>query len=243
MLDKRGVVVKKPRFLVLSGDGINCERESALALSESGFLANIVHLNELISAPNSLFEYDGMILPGGFSFADELGSGKVLAMKIVQNLGDEFLKFTSKKKPILGICNGFQVLLALKILPGATLTNNSSGKFIDKWSRIDVDDKSHCVWTAKVDSKIMLPIRHGEGKVVFESEDHYKQLLAKGQLPLKYEADENGSYENVAAICDSTGLIMGMMPHPECAVFKHTTPNGITPFGKQMFDSVYDYFN
>ncbi len=221
-----------PRFLILAGDGINCERETALAFELAGGRAEIVHVNDLLEDATMLDAFDGMAIPGGFSFGDELGSGQLLALKIRHGLGDAFRAFVAAQKPVIGICNGFQVLVKLGLLPwpeeerAASLTANEHGAFMDCWSPLRVNADSVCVWTQGIEkSQIELPVRHGEGRLVLKPgrEDHiYKRLVENGQIPLTYKTDINGSYAHIAALCDPTGLVLGMMPHPEAFIFNAT---------------------
>ena len=219
-----------PKFLVLSGDGVNCERETAAAFIHAGGAADIVHINRLLDNPKMLNGYDGLALPGGFSFGDELGSGQLLALKIRAQLGDAFRNFTAQKKPVIGICNGFQVLVRLGLLPfpdqprAAALAVNSHSTFMNKWADLQNDDSSVCLWT-KGSGDLSLPVRHKEGRIVLapqREKEIYKTLVKNGQIPLRYREDINGSCERIAALCDPSGLILGMMPHPEAFVFQAT---------------------
>lgn len=221
----------KPNFLVLSGDGINCERETAAAFEESGATSTIVHINDLLESKTRLNQFDGLALPGGFSFGDELGSGQILSMKIKHGLSDEFKSFVESKKPIIGICNGFQVLVKLGALPSferereIALAHNISGEFINKWSKMKVN-KSVCKWTHDIsEAEIELPVRHAEGRIIFKQGQEvsiYNRLIKNGQIPFTYTEDINGSYERIAGVCDESGMILGLMPHPEAYLYKAT---------------------
>ena len=193
-------------------------------------------------------------MPGGFSFGDELGSGQLLALKIRAQLGDIFRDFTARKKPVIGICNGFQVLVRLGLLPfpdaprAASLAVNSHGEFMNKWADLKTDSSSVCLWTKDMED-ISLPVRHKEGRIVLTpgaEKDVYKMLVKNGQIPLRYAADINGSYERIAAICDPSGLILGMMPHPEAFVFQATgKQRHHNPLekgaGLQLFENILRY--
>lgn len=217
------------KILILSGDGINCERETARAFSLAGAEPKIIHVNDLLARPVLLREYQAFALPGGFSFGDDLGSGQVLALKLQTVLGEELRSFVDAKKPVIGICNGFQALAKLGLLPDPfqprtmALARNSSGHFMDRWVELEVEEKSPCIWTKNLslETGFMLPIRHGEGRVVFtpgEEESIHRRLSVQGQIPLRYKEDINGSYARIAGVCDPTGLVFGLMPHPEAAV-------------------------
>ncbi len=222
-----------PSFIVLSGDGINCERETARAIELARGSAKIVHINDLLASPEILNDHEGLAIPGGFSFGDELGSGQIMALKIRHKLGDAFFSMVEKKKPIIGICNGFQVLVKLGLLPFpkdqervAALAANDHGRFIDRWVGLHVNKDSVCLWTKGLPASYLeLPIRHGEGRIVFrqgEEEKIYNMLLRQKQIPLVYTEDVNGSYGRIAALTDPSGVVLGLMPHPEAFVAKAT---------------------
>jgi phosphoribosylformylglycinamidine synthase I len=227
----------KIKALVLTGDGINCEEETALAFREKGIQVEIIHISDLIETPSKLESVHILALPGGFSFGDEIGSGQILALKLKYSLGFELKKFIENKKLIIGICNGFQALVRLGLLPepfkprSMTLTHNRQGHFINRWVDLDVPT-SHCVWTKEIQSqKISLPIRHGEGKIVFSGNEEnqtslYNTLSKNGQIALSYSEDVNGSYAQIAGVCDPSGKILGLMPHPEAATSGWHNPSG-----------------
>lgn len=228
---------KKIQVLVLTGDGINCEEETALAFKEEGAETKIVHIADLIAAPELLQEAHILALPGGFSFGDELGSGQVLALKLKHALGAELKKFVEEKKLIIGICNGFQALVRLGLLPRPftertmSLTHNRQGHFIDRWVQLEVP-RSKCVWTTALQERdILLPIRHGEGRIVFAGDENAQQLTyetiqAQGQVALRYSEDVNGSFQRIAGVCDPEGRVFGLMPHPEAATSNWLMPSG-----------------
>ncbi|MDE2337433.1 MAG: phosphoribosylformylglycinamidine synthase subunit PurQ [Alphaproteobacteria bacterium] len=224
--------MSQPVFLILSGDGINCERETAAALAAAGAKAEIVHINDLAARPDSLARFDGMAIPGGFSFGDELGSGQILALKIRHKLGKRFFDFVAARKPVIGICNGFQVLVKLGLLPYPetqkrvmALAPNTQGGFIDRWVTLQPAQNSVCKWTEGMET-FDLPIRHGEGRVVFSEDAIYHELRDNGQIALAYAEDVNGSHKRIAGLCDPSGLIFGLMPHPEAFAHQatHRTP-------------------
>ena len=216
------------KALVLTGDGINCERETARAFRLAGAEAEIVHVNDLFENPQRLEEFQALALPGGFSFGDDLGSGQVLALKLELELGEAFKKFVQAEKPVIGICNGFQTLTKLGLLPepfgerSMALARNEQGHFVDRWVDLEIDENSKCIWTRGINEKdLMLPIRHGEGRVVFragEEETIHRGLSVAGQVPIRYRENVNGSHGRIAGVCDPKGLVFGLMPHPEAAV-------------------------
>ncbi len=221
----------KPRALVLTGYGINTDLEMAYAFELAGAEAERVHLGDLISGNVKLSDYQIFVVPGGFAFADDLGAGKVFAERLRTHLMDELLAFIEAGKLVLGVCNGFQALVKLGLLPAlsrygvqeATLTFNDSGRFEDRWVYLEPERDSVCVFTCRL-GRIYLPVRHGEGKFVPQDAGALKQLNAQGQVALRYVDPEgrpagcpwnpNGSVENIAGICDPTGRVFGLMPHP-----------------------------
>lgn len=214
----------KPKVLVLYGYGINCDNETKRGFELAGGEPERVHLNQLISGEKKLKDYQILAMPGGFSFGDDLGAGKVLAIKIKQNLTQDLQEFIEDEKLLIGICNGFQAMVKLDVLPASTLTFNDSGRFEDRWVYLRVNQKSPCVWTKGIET-LYLAVRHGEGKFIFASEEVKEKAIRQNQIVLQY-ADEKGNLAgypwnpdgaqlNIAGICDETGRILGMMPHPE----------------------------
>jgi phosphoribosylformylglycinamidine synthase len=230
---------------VITGYGLNCDYETDHALKLAGADSRRIHINELIGAARSgsgprLEDYHILVFGGGFSWGDDHGAGVLLASKMRFNLGAEIERFIREGKLILGICNGFQSLVNLGLLPGwdgsyrerrVALTCNDSGNFIDVWVGLKVNPLSPCVFTRGM-SRIDLPVRHGEGKFYASLRD-LDRLTAAGQVVMQY-ADEagreargrwplnpNGSLGDIAGICDPTGRVFGLMPHPEA--FNHYT--------------------
>jgi len=254
----------KPKALILTGYGINTDLEMAYAFELVGAGAERVHLNDLIAGEAKLAKFDIFVIPGGFSFADDLGAGKVLAERLRVHLMDELLQFIKDGKLILGVCNGFQVLVKLGLLPAlehyglqeATLTFNESGRFEDRWVHLKLEDDSVCLFTRGLE-RIDLPVRHAEGKFVPKDEGVLKCLNANGQVVLRYVDPEgrlggypwnpNGSVENIAGICDPTGRVFGLMPHPEAYLHEYHHPRwtrGDAPKesqGLQIFRNAVDY--
>jgi phosphoribosylformylglycinamidine synthase subunit PurQ / glutaminase len=203
----------------------------------------MVHLNRVLTNPSILRDYQLMALPGGFSYGDDIAAGRIFANQIVHHLSEAFHAFRDAGKPIIGVCNGFQVLVKTDLLPGSigdrsgqtcTLTNNDSGRFIDRWVRL-MPRPSKCIWTAGMDQMIELPIAHGEGKFVPATESVRQALHENHQIALVYAKPDgapagglfpdnpNGSIDDIAGVCDQSGLVFGLMPHPERYVrsFQH----------------------
>jgi len=222
-----------PRALVLTGYGINCDFETLAALEMAGAKAERVHINDLIEGARNLSDYQILAFPGGFSYGDDVASGKVLAVKSKAGLGDEIARFIGDGKLVIGICNGFQAMAKYGLVADregdyrtqrVTVTYNDSGRFEDRWVHlIPATDK--CVWTRGIDS-LYLPVAHGEGKF-FAADDILGAIEADQQVVFRYATADgdpargefphnpNGSLNDVAAICDPTGKVFGMMPHPE----------------------------
>lgn len=217
-------MVSKPKVLVLSGHGLNCETETAFAFEQAGAQAQIIHIQDLIDNKKLFAGFEILVFPGGFSFGDDMGSGKALANIIKKNLYDELLEFKNKGNMILGICNGFQVLTQLGLLPGA-LMHNDSARFIDTWVGLKFSGDSP--WLKGL-AEMSLPIAHGEGRYFLgdEERDSVISAINAGKISvLHYTENPNGSLEDIAGITDESGLVLGMMPHPERAIFSHHHPN------------------
>ncbi len=241
------------KVLVLTGDGVNCERETARAFEMHGALTKIAHINDLEGSASRIHDFDILALPGGFSFGDDLGSGKVFALKIEKFIGDEFKKFVANKKPVIGICNGFQVLTKLGAFTDFDsryigLAHNDSGQFIDQWETLQVQS-SPCIWTKGIGT-IKLPIRHGEGRFILNRQNEELSQLcdafkASHQVVLTYEKNPNGAHDNIAGVCDASGLIFGLMPHPEAAVKSELYPGGkvVGALGSALFKNAIEYVN
>jgi len=218
--------MSKARTLILRAPGTNCDEETAFAFKQAGAETSLVHISRLIRHEQRLEDYQIMVIPGGFTYGDDLGGGKVLANEIRLKLGDDIERFIESGRLILGICNGFQVLVKAGILPGfksqqgLTLATNDSGRFECRWVYLSTNKKSRCVFTRGIEY-LYLPVAHAEGKIVTDVEVLTELDVAlnytdeHGNRQVGYPYNPNGSVENVAGICDNTGRIFALMPHPE----------------------------
>ncbi len=217
------------KALIIFGFGINCERETAYAFNLLDVDYKYAHLNELIDEKIDLKEFHIIVFPGGFSFGDELGAGKAFAnkLKYKSSLKEKLLEFVDEGKCILGICNGFQVLSQLGFFSTEGLTTlkaNIPNYFINKWVKLKVCS-SKCIFLKGIDN-LYLPIRHGEGCFFAKSEKTIEAMFANQKIALKYsEENPNGSLFDIAGVCDDSGLVFGLMPHPEAALFFENLPN------------------
>ena len=228
----------KPRAIILRTAGTNCDYETRYALEKAGADVDLVHVNQLVKDKGLLSSYHIFVLPGGFTYGDDIAAGKVLANQLRHHLLDELTRFVDDGKLVIGICNGFQVLIKMGLLPGIngtqpsstneyrqefTLTYNDSNKFEDRWVYLkSLSDKS--VFIDK-DCLLYVPIAHAEGKFVAGNGGELEALGKSGQIIFKYVDKDgnianypwnpNGSVDNIAGVCDSTGRVIGMMPHPE----------------------------
>lgn len=213
----------KPRVIIFSGYGLNCEEETKFAFEKVGGKADIVHINDLIAMPEMLLEYQILAFPGGFSYGDDTGSGKAYANKLKNHLSKELKEFLSRDTLMIGICNGFQILTALGILPGA-LTYNKNGKYLDRW--VDLKVKGRSPWLAGI-KKISLPIAHGEGRYITDGKNYQVAFTYKKGDICNFQnlgKNPNGSMHDIAGILGYNGRVLGMMPHPERAMFFHHSP-------------------
>ena len=233
----------KIKALVITGFGLNCERETAAACALAGAEPELVHLNDLLSGERKLESYHLLCFIGGFSFGDHLGSGTVFANRVKFHLRDQLQKFVDDGKLVIGICNGFQTLTRLGMVPAldgdyftqtAALAHNDSGVFRDDWCTLKADPESPCVFTKGIDL-VRLPLRHGEGKfvaddpVIAEIEKRHlaavKYVNADGTPATTFPANPNGSINAIAGICDPTGRVFGLMPHPEAFLSPFNAPD------------------
>ena len=218
----------KVKVLVLRAPGTNCDGETAFAFQQAGAVPSLCHVNQLIRHERRLSDYQVLVFPGGFSYGDDIAAGKVQAVELKQKLGEEIRQFVSDGGLVLGICNGFQVLAKAGILPDLnrpdapplTLAANDSGKFECRWTHLLVAGKSPCVFTQGIDS-MYLPVAHGEGKVITDMRGLREINTAvyyadeSGNTQAGYPHNPNGSMNNIAGVCDPSGRIFALMPHPE----------------------------
>ncbi len=222
----------QPKACILTGYGINCDHETQFALTQAGFETKCVHVNDLIDGLDRLTDYQLLAFPGGFSYGDDIAAGRVLGNRIRTRLHEPLLRFVEEDRLVIGICNGFQVMANLGLFSygetqtqtPVTLSYNDSGRYEDRWVHLKEQD-SVCVFTQGL-GQVYYPVAHGEGKFV-ASEETLVLLNERKQVALRYcledgsaangqfPASPNGSREDIAGICDPTGRIFGMMPHPE----------------------------
>ncbi len=236
---------KSVKAIVIAGNGTNCEREVAHACKLAGAeVADIVHIAEILAGRVKLEDYHFLNLAGGFLDGDDLGSAKAGANRLLnarvvgseQSVADQLQQFVADGKLVMGVCNGFQLMVKMGLLPSVdggigqtcTLTHNDGGRFEDRWSYLKVDPESPCVFTSGLDD-LYLPVRHGEGKFVTDTEKTLQQLEQNHLCVVKYANSEmkptmeypdnpNGSQSAIAGICDPSGRLFGLMPHPEAYV-------------------------
>jgi len=221
---------KNPRVCIVRTAGTNCDKETAFAFSQVGADPVLVHVNDLVRGKDSLANYQILALSGGFSYGDDIASGKIFANELKCKLAVDLRSFIANGKLIIGICNGFQILVKSGLLPGnpelkqeASLIINDSGKFEDRWIYLKKGGK--CIWTKNISEIIYLPVAHGEGKFIVQDKKVLEQLKKHGQIVFQYCNKEgklsgypdnpNGAMDNIAGISDETGRILGLMPHPE----------------------------
>lgn len=244
----------QPRTLILYATGTNRDLEAAQACELAGSPAEIVHLNQLRRGEKLWADYQLLVLPGGFSYADALGAGKLLSLELYSYFADEVRGFVESGKPVLGICNGFQALVKAGILPDikmpggaasapndlangfqATLTFNDSGHFECRWVTLTPLSRK-CIWTRSLEESIYCPVAHGEGKFICSNPQAASSLRANDQIALTYAMPDgspaagtypynpNGSLMDIAGICNTQGNVLGLMPHPEDHITSHQHP-------------------
>ncbi|HEA66196.1 MAG TPA: phosphoribosylformylglycinamidine synthase subunit PurQ [Desulfobacterales bacterium] len=226
--------------LVLTGYGLNCDHETAHSVSIAGGKSHRVHINSVLDQTVAIDQFQIIVLGGGFSWGDDHGAGVIEAVRLKKILGESIIEFVEKGNLVLGICNGFQTLVNMGLLPGfdgdyqtrsVAVTYNDCGNFRNDWIRLKINPASPCIFTKGLD-QIELPVRHGEGKF-YSTDSITERLFQNNQVAVQYAMSDgslangrfpynpNGSIHDIAGICDPTGRIFGLMPHPEA--FNHPT--------------------
>jgi phosphoribosylformylglycinamidine synthase len=233
-----------PRVLILRAPGINRDADAGQAISLAGGTPDFVHVNRLADGSVRLADYAMLVIPGGFSYGDHLGAGRLLAVDLAHRLADELRAFVAAGRPVIGICNGFQVLVKAGVLPGwgqeteqppiaVTLTDNASAQFECRWVHLSADPASPSIFTKGIDQPIEVPVAHGEGRIAVGRANDLDALETQRLIALRYVAAENGaaypanpngSPHGIAGICNPQGNVLGLMPHPENAVRPHQHP-------------------
>lgn len=253
----------KPKIIILSGYGLNCEEETAHAFNLAGGKAEIVHINDLVDRRKKISSFQILAVPGGFSYGDDTGSGKAYANKLNNHLKDEIKEFVLKDKLVIGICNGFQILTQTGLVPGA-LTTNKNARYLDRW--VDLEVTGDSPWLTGI-NKLSLPIAHGEGNY-FVPKEILNNLKKEKAIAVRYtkgevcayqdlESNPNGAMDDIAGVTSHNGRVFGLMPHPERGMFFHQLPhwpvlaeklrrsNGRVPEygpGLQIFRNAVNYF-
>jgi phosphoribosylformylglycinamidine synthase len=253
-----------PRVLILRAPGANCDAEAQFAFEQAGAAAERIHINRLREKHNLLQRYQVMVVPGGFTYGDDVAAGKILANQLAHFLGDALRRFRDTDKLVLGICNGFQALLKAGLIiqpdedgPLATLTNNASGRFEDRWIYLRATP-GKCPFLRGYD-RLHVPVAHGEGNFVCRAPWILQGLDQAGQVVLRYVDSEgwpgpypvnpNGSQGDVAGVCDASGRVLGLMPHPERHVLPTQHPRwtrlGLAAEGDglRLFRNAVQYFS
>ncbi len=248
----------QPRVLILRSPGTNCEIESAYVFEQSGGISEAIHVNQLMEKPEILRSFQILCFPGGFSFGDDISAGQILASWLKHSVMDALQEFVASRKLMLGICNGFQVLMRTGLLTpnfadgaAATLTWNTNGRYTAKW--VELEATNHNSPFLRGIDRMYLPIAHAEGRFVFRDDQTADRMEQAGQLALRYASNAlhespNGSQREVAGICDPTGHVLGLMPHPERNIQRthhpHWTrlPADRRPDGLKLFENAIAYF-
>ncbi len=253
------------RAIVLRAAGVNCDAETQFAFESAGARTDRIHINRVMENPGLLDQYQIFVFPGGFSYGDDVAAGRILANQVIHHLSGALKKFIEDGKLVLGICNGFQVLVKAGLLPridGAqsgdqlvTITDNDSGKFEDRWVWLE-PDSSRCVFL-EPGRRVYLPIAHAEGKIVTKDASTLQQLKSGGYVAFRYvdtdgnegsfPVNPNGSMDSIAGLTDSTGRVLGLMPHPERYIHHTQHPNWSRlegdndPDGRTIFNNAVNY--
>nr|MDO8119590.1 phosphoribosylformylglycinamidine synthase I [Candidatus Sigynarchaeota archaeon] len=257
--------MKQPSAIVLMFPGTNCHMETSFGLSSAGFKVTRAHVNELLRGEKNLDEYQLLAVPGGFSYGDDIASGKVAANKLAFKLGEQVKDF-AKDNLVIGICNGFQILVKAGLIPAingdfdiqATLTYNDIGHYYCNWVRLKNVNKGKCIFTKGIE-QIEFPVAHGEGKFAIRDAESLKRIEENDQVVFKYVAPDgkpaNGYFpyntsntvKDITGVCNETGRILGMMPHPERYLCKENHPRWTsgegsdTYNGRIIFKNAFEY--
>ena len=252
------------KVCILRTAGTNCDLETDFAFQQAGAATESVHINQMLRGRSTLSDFQILVIPGGFTYGDDIAAGKILANELRYGLGDKLREFIERGGAMLGICNGFQVLVKARLLPGpfapeapqkVTLTFNDSAKFEDRWVHLSVSPNKS-IFTDGV-SRLYLPVAHGEGKFI-APDAALQEIIGGKQVVFRYVNDSgeeagypwnpNGSMHSIAGICDDTGRVLGLMPHPERHALGVQHPQwtrlGLKPEGDGMgvFRSVVSYY-
>lgn len=250
----------KVKAIVIRSPGANCDGEAVFALKKAGAEVALVHINELSRREHKLADFSILLIPGGFTYGDNISGGKVLANELKLKLGEDISRFVADGKLIIGICNGFQIMIKAGILPKLdagqlpklTLSYNDSGKFECRWVHLSVNQKSPCIYTKGLD-QLYLPVAHGEGKLIGDPKAIKANNIVlfyadeKGNRCAGYPNNPNGSLNNIAGICDDSGRIFALMPHPERHILGTQHPQwtrlGIKKYGEgfQIFQNAVKF--
>jgi phosphoribosylformylglycinamidine synthase len=254
------------RVLILRAPGTNCDQETAFAFQQAGAQTTSLHVKSLSQSPGKLQEFSILAFPGGFSYGDDLGSGVILANELTQTLLDPFKRFIERGGLVLGICNGFQVLVKTGFLPGAsyaptspeqpaaaTLTFNDSQRFEDRWVSLRVEQSQSPFLEGEAGRVLTFPVAHGEGKFVTRDSDTLQKIEEGRQVAFRYVGsaggrpaypeNPNGAQNDIAGITDETGRVLGLMPHPERHVMPWQHPRWTREGLKKEADGMFLFRN
>jgi len=255
VIHKAAIHTDKPRVLILHANGSNRDRDAALACTLAGGEPEIAHMNEILSGKKQMRDYHMLIVPGGFSYGDDLGAGKLWALNLQHRLNEDIQAFVNDGRPVMGICNGFQTLVKAGVLPGVegvTLTYNASSQFECCWVMLEPQPQSPCLFTEGLAEPIYCPVAHGERRVIARDAMGLWNagLVAltyvdQQREPAAYPGNPNGSDLNIAGLTNAAGNVLGLMPHPENHVFPWQHPNwrrGETGMlGLRLFENAVKY--